>query len=97
MENAKMKCDKCNHEVPSNNDATILDFYISGSEFSILGYQSRHLLPVIDSQGEVICEGSPSRAQYLKGQPRDKRGYKYDSKMESTIRIAYQKMIENKE
>jgi hypothetical protein len=91
---AKMKC---NQEIDLKNDATILDFYVTGNGFSILACQSRHLLPVIDNQGNITCEGSPSRLQYLEGQPKDIRGYKYDSTMESKIRIAYQKMLDNKE
>ncbi len=33
---------------------------------------SRHFLPVYRNS-QLICEGFPSRTQYIKGQPRDER------------------------
>lgn len=56
--------------------------------------QSRHLLPVQEG-GRVVCEGSPSRAQYLEGQPRDRRPqYAYDPKLEEPTRTAYTTLLE---
>ncbi|MDO8435635.1 MAG: hypothetical protein Q7S89_03090 [bacterium] len=49
----------------------------------------RHLLPVA---GEIPCAGSPSRAQYLPGQPRDTRGYGYHDEMEASFRAAFAAM-----
>ena len=81
-----MKCDKCGREVePRNNGALLL------SGITDLTYQSRHLLPV---EG---CEGSPSLAQFLEGQPRDSRpGDRppYDHKFESAVRAAYRRLQE---
>lgn len=53
----------------------------------------RHLLPVVED-GKVVCEGSPSRAQYIEGQPRDPRGslYPYDETIEAQRRAAYASM-----
>jgi hypothetical protein len=88
-----MLCDKCNTEVKSNNDATILDAIINNNPESILFNHARHLLPVVEN-GVIICEGSPSRAQYIEGQKRDTRGYKYYPEYESVVREAYKKLLE---
>jgi hypothetical protein len=49
----------------------------------------RHLLPT------RYCEGSPSRAQYLEGQPRDPRPeYAYNADHEAAISEAHERMIE---
>lgn len=81
-----MICDKCGKEVPQSNDATLLDAIVTDSPGRILFYQSRHFLPTED------CEGSPSRAQYIKGQPRDKRGYTYQPEWEQKYRDAYEQL-----
>lgn len=75
-------CDKCNQPVNPGNDATILDTYTFGGLTSFY-YRARHLLPT------EVCQGSPSRAQYLEGQPRDQRGYKYNPKVEPLYRAVY--------
>jgi hypothetical protein len=82
-------CSKCGREVPRDNDCARLEAMINSE--SIFG-SSRHLLPV--KEGDVvICEGSPSRAQYLSGQPRDQRaGYQYQPHLEDTYRAAYKSM-----
>ncbi|MHA2384161.1 MAG: hypothetical protein ACXACT_16430 [Candidatus Thorarchaeota archaeon] len=76
-------CDKCGHPVPWENDATIIESYFQNEPVFILVHHSRHFLPTDE------CEGSPSRAQYIEGQPRDTRGYPYDTKHESKWRSAY--------
>ncbi len=88
-----MNCDKCGHDVPRNNDAVELEAILGGNPLVILGHRPRHLLPVQEN-GEVVCEGSPSRAQYLEGQPRDTRGYKYFPEREQAIREAYAQLQE---
>ena len=86
-------CDKCGTEVPAINDAVNLDFIITGNPLLGFAY-SRHLLPVI-IDGVTVCAGSPSRAQYIEGQPRDARGmYGYTSEQETKVREAYATMLE---
>lgn len=78
-------CDKCGKPVPDNNNAVILDIYL-GNFFAIFA-RARHLLPTED------CVGSPSRAQYLEGQPKDTRAeYAYESYWEKQTRAAYETM-----
>ena len=55
---------------------------------------SRHFLPVFDNDGEKVCAGSPSRAQFIEGQPRDSRGFGYPRELEGKFRKAYQKTQE---
>lgn len=80
-------CDKCGIEVPERNDVAIFEAHRTGNVFFYL-VNSRHLLPVVEN-GVVVCEGSPSRAQYLEGQPRDTRGHTYDHDHEAVSRKAY--------
>jgi hypothetical protein len=75
-------CDKCGEPVPDSNDAIMLEMVMSPS-LTLVSAPPRHLLPTDK------CEGSPSRAQYLEGQPRDTRGYEYDEALEPHIRKAY--------
>jgi hypothetical protein len=81
-------CDKCGRQVDLANDASLLDAIVFGEPVSILFHGARHLLPVVED-GVVVCEGSPSRLQYLQGQPRDTRGFPYDPNMEIPYREAY--------
>jgi hypothetical protein len=87
-------CDKCGTEVEYNNDATIFDALLfdptlRDSSILILFSFSRHLLPVIEGD-TIICEGSPSRAQYFEGQPRDARTqWDYEPEQEGRMREAY--------
>lgn len=83
----KVTCDKCGQVVNPDNDATIFWSFVVDDPTEILN-KPRHLLPT------ETCEGSPSRAQYLIGQPRDSRGYEYDEKEESLLRAAYEKYQE---
>lgn len=87
------RCDKCGREVPHDNDAVGFDVCRGGSPLLYLGAVPRHLLPVLDGE-EVVCTGSPSRAQYLEGQPRDPRpGSQYDPELEASHREAYTKLL----
>jgi hypothetical protein len=85
-------CDKCGKPVDPTNDAVELDIELHRAEgdlfpIGLVIAQARHLLPVAG------CPGSPSRAQYLEGQPRDPRGiYGYDPEHEEPIRKAYASM-----
>ncbi|MHA2264985.1 MAG: hypothetical protein ACXAEN_21540 [Candidatus Thorarchaeota archaeon] len=76
-------CDKCGDVVPWENDATIVESYFHGKAGAVFLSLSRHFLPTDK------CEGSPSRAQYIEGQPRDTRDYPYNPKHESKWRSAY--------
>jgi hypothetical protein len=78
-------CDKCGKEVPDENNASLLDIYLG--DYRAIFAQPRHLLPTDD------CEGSPSRAQYIEGQPKDTRSeYPYESYWEVRTRAAYEQM-----
>jgi len=82
-------CDKCGKPVEKKNDAVYLDAYAYDTPVMLIFCKARHLLPTGD------CEGSPSRAQYLQGQPRDARSeYPYDEDLESKYRAAYERMQE---
>jgi len=85
-------CDKCGRPVGPRNDAVNLDFVSQhgtlASPVEHFAYGARHLLPIGG------CEGSPSRAQYLPGWPRDTRGYPYTRGNEHTIRWAYIRLWE---
>lgn len=84
-----MECDKCHTDVPPSNDATLLDAILMDEPMLAFISVPRHLLPVI-VDGTQVCEGSPSRAQYLEGQSRDTRtAYPYDPDREEPIRAAY--------
>ena len=90
MSNNKTDCDKCGGPVLPENDAIeFARFYSKEPETAdydgdtpILGLnnaRSRHLFPVTEGSS-IVCEGSPSRAQYVGG-ARDTRvsgGDRYD-------------------
>jgi hypothetical protein len=87
-------CDKCGLPVASNNNSVTLDVLTGDmSEVTALLATPRHFLPIKNDDDEVLCVGSPSRAQYLEGQPRDTRGYPYNEEREATIREAYAQML----
>ena len=90
-------CDKCNTPVPLTNDMTIVEAAtgLPGAEWAPTLWYCRHFLPVIDDDGNVLCEGSPSRAQYIEGQPRDARGYPYFETMELVYRAAWARVQEH--
>lgn len=87
-------CDKCGLPVPFENDMTqvMAATGLEGAELIPSLWYSRHFLPVVDEDGTVVCKGSPSRAQYLEGQPRDTRGYPYYPELESVYRMAWAKV-----
>ena len=82
------KCDKCAMNVDPQNDATHLDALRLNNGLAILLHYARHLLPVYDDCGVMLCAGSPSRAQYLEGMPRDNR-FPYSLDLEIAYRRAY--------
>lgn len=87
-------CDKCGLGVHPRNDVTLITSIANGNPNIALDRQSRHFLPVYDSNGKVICDGSPNRAQYIEGQSRDVRGrYPYVPSMESKYRRAYSEIV----
>jgi len=75
-------CDKCFQHVPSENDVVVVEMYARAS-LGLIFVISRHFMPT------ESCQGSPSRAQYIEGQPRDGRGYSYDEKLEQRWRASY--------
>lgn len=87
-------CDKCKKTVePKNNTANIVYQIAIITEdnasacITALCAGNRHFLPTSD------CEGSPSRAQYIAGQPRDNRGYEYTFEDEKLYRQAYEQLL----
>jgi hypothetical protein len=83
QEDTMITCDKCGKEVPRNNDATVIQAIAMDEPMTMFFCQPRHFMPTED------CEGSPSRAQYIEGQPRDTRGYRYMPEYEEMWRKAY--------
>ena len=97
------KCNKCGLPCPEENDASALDFHaalrldetIDSFLYALrmIGAEARHILPVFDTYGSKICEGSPSRAQYLENQPRDIRNLvEYKPELTEVYRAAYKKL-----
>lgn len=80
-------CDKCGKPVPKWNDATIIEAELTGNSLVVGIAKPRHFLPTED------CAGSPSRAQYIAGQPRDTRGYTYEPHMEARWRRAHANVL----
>jgi hypothetical protein len=76
-------CDKCGEHVDPKNDALLITAHVDQNPFLLFVCRSRHLLPTDK------CEGSPSRAQYLDGQPKDERGYTYDEERAREFREGY--------
>lgn len=88
-------CDKCGLPVPAWNDAVEVEIRLpAGNKTTLFLFaQSRHFLPVRDSDGKQLCEGSPSRAQYIAGQPKDSRGqYPYKQECEKPWREAFEEI-----
>jgi hypothetical protein len=88
MNSAALKaCDKCGDIVPRHNDVIEFELRLGGLDPREARFcRSRHLLPT------GTCEGSPSRAQYIVGQPRDTRGFGYDPECEGIVREIYAAM-----
>src|SRR5688572_28127072 len=90
MTNKRKICNRCGKDLDPKNDACNLARIMNTlSVFDMPGLgEGRHLLPTED------CPGSPSRAQYLEGQPRDTRpGASYDPKDETRYRAAYVRLL----
>lgn len=84
-------CDKCGQLVPEHNDIRALEA-IRRSDEVFWFMKARHCLPVV-REGVTLCPGSPSRAQYLEGQPRDRRSqYPYIPEDEQPYREAWAQM-----
>lgn len=67
-------CDRCGLPVPPDNSAAVFDRLEScGLAILCITTRDRHILPISDDDGKVVCLGSPSRAQYFPGQPVDAR------------------------
>lgn len=80
-------CDKCGELVPPENNALSLDMILNAKSLGLVFMGARHLLPTEN------CPGSPSRAQYLEGQPRDTRPeYPYIEGAEPIVRAAYREL-----
>lgn len=85
------KCDKCGgHVVPFNDAVLITCVYQKGEIDFFVSFMhgSRHFFPT------ERCEGSPSRAQYIEGMPRDERGYPYIEEYELKWRNALKVVLE---
>lgn len=68
-------CSKCGEPVMLENNGALFDLFVHEHPTPFLAVsltQAFHLLPVI-KDGRTVCPGSPSRFQYLAGQPRDPR------------------------
>ena len=84
-------CDKCGELVPAHNDIRHLEAVRNDNAIYLLA-KARHCLPVV-RDGVTVCLGSPSRAQYIEGQPRDSRAaYPYILEDESSYREAWRQM-----
>lgn len=85
-------CHKCKKPVSVRNDGGHIGYLVFSDPTGLqCGPHTTHFLPVVEN-GIVLCEGSPYRAQYLEGQPRDKRHFLYFKSSEAPVRAAYQKL-----
>mgnify|MGYP001560268297 CR=1 FL=1 len=89
-----MKCDKCGREVDPKNDAVNFDS-IRTRNPGLMAAQSRHLLPVYDGERNLMCEGSPSRAQYIMEVNPDTRGYGYNPELAPGFQEAWRRLQED--
>lgn len=80
------RCDKCGEEVSPENDAVRIDAIATGNSIQLVEANARHFLPT------GTCPGSPSRAQYIEGQPRDPR-YPYVPELEPKFRQAHEQLL----
>lgn len=88
-------CDKCGKTVPSDNDALSYEAVLYQHPRMFNGDRTRHLVPVVDENGTVLCQGSPSRAQYFPGQAPDTHPeYKINPERLDAHRMAYTKFLE---
>ncbi len=89
-------CFKCGRSVCPGNDARLIgQIALPGQDATGVGPRTRHFLPEFekDQNGNevMVCPGSPYRAQYIEGQPRDQRQYPYLKEHEVVWRAAYEK------
>lgn len=88
-------CPKCGRSVSLENNGALLDLIVQEHPAPLLAMmvtQAFHLLPLVQ-QGRLLCPGSPSRSQYLPGQPRDTRPHiMYRSERQSVMRAAFAEM-----
>lgn len=88
-------CNKCGRSVEPENDVAKLETLFHEVQGCVPPFylQHRHIFTVMEGD-KMVCEGSPSRAQYLEGQPRDTReDYKYNPDLEQPYREAYKEML----
>jgi hypothetical protein len=86
-------CDKCRKPCRPHNNAYYMLAAMGHFRYNngALSCATRHFL------SEGGCEGSPSRAQYLEGQPRDARGFEYDASREAMWREARRLVLSTSE
>lgn len=85
-------CDKCGRIVSTDNDAGHIQ-RIANSFLYLPSETVRHFMRVV-VDGKVVCEGSPSIAQYIDGQPHDNRAHaRYDAARETEVRKAYDTLL----
>ena len=90
-------CSRCGEEVLASNNAVLFDGLLQHVDVRSIHGEARHLLPVYDENGIKTCIGSPSRAQYLEGQPKDTRGgHDYHPEVEDIFRAIYAEMCEGR-
>ena len=91
-----MSCDKCGLDVDYYNNVYWFEAKLDEIRKKRIALMlnigsERHLLPVV-ANGLTVCAGSPSRGQYLEGQPRDSR-YAYIKEHEIEYRKAYNLLL----
>ncbi|MBI4598645.1 hypothetical protein HY734_00435 [Candidatus Uhrbacteria bacterium] len=63
---------------------------------ALLMNRATHVLPIVED-GKQVCPGSPSRAQYIEGQPRDPRPeFAYDAETERMRRAGWERLQRDK-
>ncbi len=83
-------CSKCGIEVPPHNNATLLAIDMCEVDPRA---DSKHLLPVYEN-GQLLCVGCPSIAQYLPDQPLDTRQqFRYQNDREEFVRTHHAKFL----
>ncbi|MBI5465131.1 hypothetical protein HY946_00795 [Candidatus Gottesmanbacteria bacterium] len=61
--------------MPLSNNAGVFEYINHLRHWTQLLNRTRHLQPVTNEQGLVICEGSPSRWQSISGLPDERLEY----------------------
>ncbi len=62
------RCDKCKGEVSPEQDYRTLRGGASQDTMVYLAEESRHILPVVDKDGQQLCPGSPTMMRILFGE-----------------------------